>query len=435
MRYGSSARDRPRDRAGARSIAPPLMSPPTRLRLRASKSAGVDHVRARGRGRGSPGAKRSTCDSIASVRSPLQPFGTWQYAQAVCLPSGARVGSKSVCWARSTNGRSAGAAGPGARSEAAISSSVPPRWTVAARGAPRRAPRDRPVERPVELERAGPVAVAARARGRSAREAAAIRRSSPGATSARTTSAARQLVDRARDVRSRRRARAGARRARRRSPARRRAGSRQPATWPSTREREPEAGARPPLERQHRVRRAAGEERARALGRERRLGERARVASAARDRAARAAAPARARTRRRERPEDERLDSRPRADDRPDQRAVRGGVGAEVDVGEVALEHDRACRRRTDARRARAGRPTATSSAGPAEERRGAPHRVDRRAEVVTEARQRQLGGADAAAERVAPPRAPRRRAPPRASVSAPASPFGPEPTTTASIT
>jgi hypothetical protein len=29
-----------------------------------------------------------------SVMSCPEPFGTWQYAQAVCLPAGARVGSK-----------------------------------------------------------------------------------------------------------------------------------------------------------------------------------------------------------------------------------------------------------------------------------------------------------------------------------------------------
>ena len=65
--------------------------------------------------------------------STLEPFGTWQYAQAVCRPAGARVGSKRLCWASSTYGRSAISPRHGAASDAAISSSVAPRWTVAAR--------------------------------------------------------------------------------------------------------------------------------------------------------------------------------------------------------------------------------------------------------------------------------------------------------------
>ena len=32
----------------------------------------------------------------APVMSAVEPFGTWQYAQSVCLPAGARVGSNIV---------------------------------------------------------------------------------------------------------------------------------------------------------------------------------------------------------------------------------------------------------------------------------------------------------------------------------------------------
>src|SRR6185312_17271492 len=80
-----------------------------------------------------PGAKRSTCLSILSDTSRDEPFGTWQYAQAMCFPAGARVGSNKVGWASKTNGWSAISPFHGARSDAAISSKVPPRCTVPAR--------------------------------------------------------------------------------------------------------------------------------------------------------------------------------------------------------------------------------------------------------------------------------------------------------------
>ena len=57
----------------------------------------------------------------------------WQYAQAVCLPAGARLGSNSVCWTNRTNGRSGCRPAATSASEATISANVPPRWTVAAR--------------------------------------------------------------------------------------------------------------------------------------------------------------------------------------------------------------------------------------------------------------------------------------------------------------
>ena len=63
---------RDRLRAGRKTacvsvIAPPLMSPPTRLRLCASSASGPSALRARIRSR-NPGAKRSTCASIALGR-------------------------------------------------------------------------------------------------------------------------------------------------------------------------------------------------------------------------------------------------------------------------------------------------------------------------------------------------------------------------------
>ena len=87
-----------------------------------------------GPGPGSPGAKRSTCASIAAVMSVVDPLGTWQYAQATCLPAGARVGSASVGWTSRTKGRSAMRPRPTASSEAATSRYVPPRWTVRGAG-------------------------------------------------------------------------------------------------------------------------------------------------------------------------------------------------------------------------------------------------------------------------------------------------------------
>ena len=44
---------------------------------------------------------------LAALMSTADPCGTWQYAQATCLPSGARVGSAIVGWTRMAKGRSA----------------------------------------------------------------------------------------------------------------------------------------------------------------------------------------------------------------------------------------------------------------------------------------------------------------------------------------
>ena len=82
---------------------------------------------------------RSSCASSAASASPAKPFGTWQYAHAVCLPAGARDGSKSVCCATSTYGRAAASPRQTAASAAAISSSVPPRRTVPRARTPPRA--------------------------------------------------------------------------------------------------------------------------------------------------------------------------------------------------------------------------------------------------------------------------------------------------------
>ena len=92
--------------------------------------------------------------------STVEPFGTWQYAQAVCCPAGARVGSKRLCWASSTYGRSAISPAPRRRLRRRDllqrGSEVDGRGACALLGPPG----DRPVERPVELEHARPVAVA-----------------------------------------------------------------------------------------------------------------------------------------------------------------------------------------------------------------------------------------------------------------------------------
>ena len=50
------------------------------------------------------------CELVASdlnrpmldAASTVEAFGTWQYAQAVCRPAGARVASKTVCCTRMT---------------------------------------------------------------------------------------------------------------------------------------------------------------------------------------------------------------------------------------------------------------------------------------------------------------------------------------------
>src|SRR5579872_5378936 len=80
-----------------------------------------------------PGAKRSTCFSMALVISTVDPPGTWQYAQPVCFPLGALDESNRLCCASKTKGFSGYTPSQHCCSEAAISDSVLPIWTVPAR--------------------------------------------------------------------------------------------------------------------------------------------------------------------------------------------------------------------------------------------------------------------------------------------------------------
>ena len=64
-------------------------------------SAGPIAWRARMQSR-NPGAKRSIWLSMRAVMSAVDPLGTWQYAQSVCLPAGARDGSQTVGCTSST---------------------------------------------------------------------------------------------------------------------------------------------------------------------------------------------------------------------------------------------------------------------------------------------------------------------------------------------
>src|SRR5262249_47843867 len=75
--YGTGA-NVGRNSRGNPSLRPPPISPPTLLRLRADSSAGVVTARARTTSR-KPGANLSSWSSMASVRSPVQPFGTCPY--------------------------------------------------------------------------------------------------------------------------------------------------------------------------------------------------------------------------------------------------------------------------------------------------------------------------------------------------------------------
>ena len=109
----------------------------------------------RGCVRGSPVRRVRSGHSILSRMSTVEPFGTWQYAQAVCFPAGARVSSNRLCCARRTNGLR-GPSVPGVVLGPEISA-CRPRWTVAA--SPTRGARQGigAVERVVQLEHAGPV--------------------------------------------------------------------------------------------------------------------------------------------------------------------------------------------------------------------------------------------------------------------------------------
>ena len=122
-----------------------------------------------------PGAKRSTCASMRSVMSSAEPFGTWQYAQPVCRPAGARVASNRLGCATRTNGLPRAAAPRPTRTPRSRRASR--RRAPSRRARTRSRSRDRPVERPVDLERPGPWRNRAAAAG--SRPEAVRRRSAP----------------------------------------------------------------------------------------------------------------------------------------------------------------------------------------------------------------------------------------------------------------
>ena len=277
-----------------------------------------------------------------------------------------------------------------------------------ARRALGRAPRDRPVERPVELECARAVPVAARARGRSApgsrgdpQELARgdVGEHDLGRAAARPPGSTR--ISHAVELRCR---------AHRRSPARRRAGSRQPATWPST----PSASPKPALGRRSSgsiecAASPAKSARARSVA-NRDSRERAGVVQRGERRPGEPQAAGSARSGGGSGPRTSCSASRHPSTIGRDQRAVGGGVGAEVDVGEIALEHNRGAvvermgdeGRRVDPRRRPAppsGRRArrVPSGGSPSRGRGGSPAASARRCGRLRRSRR--------------PPRRPRRRA------------------------
>ena len=72
----------------------PSKSPPIQFGFHRSSTAGEEMDRAKMQSR-KFGAKRAIWRSIDSVQSFALALGTWQEAQAVCWPIGARLGSKS----------------------------------------------------------------------------------------------------------------------------------------------------------------------------------------------------------------------------------------------------------------------------------------------------------------------------------------------------
>ena len=204
--------------------------------------------------------------------SKVEPFGTWQYAHAVCLPAGARAGRTG----------SAGRAGRTAAQRARLApAQLRGRDLVegAAHVHGRRAsafvgaPRDRSGERPVELEHARPGAVALEVaavgggepRPRQIEQVARRHVEQHGTCLAELGRATRP---RGRS-RSGRRARGGRTRARRRSAASPRGAIGQPTACASTPSVRPNAALGRAVQRQHRVRGEAGEDAARPLAAER----------------------------------------------------------------------------------------------------------------------------------------------------------------------
>jgi hypothetical protein len=163
---------------------------------------------------------------------------------------------------------------------------------------------------------------------------------------------------------------------------------------------EAEAGRRAPSERQHRVRRTTGEERPSAEAREPRAGEARRRPERLQAEAGEAEGMPRDGD---DRPENPRLERLPRFDDRPHEPAVRRPVGAQPGGGlpDRALEEDGASvleRMREGGGRLDQLEPVLRQRER-AEEGRAGNERMDRRAVVVDEAGQRQLAGAEAAAD------------------------------------
>ena len=133
-RYGSSD-GHGRNTSWRMSWMPPLMSPPTSFASYASDWAGERVARARIRSR-NPGAKRSTWASIRSVMSTVDPRARGSTpTRPPCRPARGS-GSHGAYCTSSTYGRSGCRPAATSASDAATSSIVPPRWSVAARRDP-----------------------------------------------------------------------------------------------------------------------------------------------------------------------------------------------------------------------------------------------------------------------------------------------------------
>ena len=129
--------------------------------------------------------------------STVEPFGTWQYAHAVCVPAG-RAARVEQALLREQHVRPLGqpagldvAFGRGDLGERATEVDGRRARAVGVR------PRDRTVERPVDLEHAGPVPELGRASSRSGSAASRRRARSPGAASRRAAPHRRPAVRRA----------------------------------------------------------------------------------------------------------------------------------------------------------------------------------------------------------------------------------------------
>ena len=190
----------------------------------------------------------------------------------LCLPAGARLASKTAGLRRAarTGGRAC-RPGHGLLARRDLLERAAEVHGARARATSGARPRDRSVERPVELEDAGPVAIAARARARSAPAAAGPRFATSwrGVTSSRGARRLVELVDPTRrSARSRSLPPRDAQRSRRaRRPPLRAAARHRPADLVarSARARARTLRSAGLVERQHRVRAAAREQRPRPL--------------------------------------------------------------------------------------------------------------------------------------------------------------------------